>query len=317
MTKKGEDIMSNINKGIALTIMLAVFTVIPAKVFGDNVLKPVITKAEVVYDSTDTVMVKINVFGGNFGAAAGIVKLGDTSLQVENWLPQEIVADLPQGIGPGSYLLTVAVGEKLSPVATLGITLGDTGPQGEPGPAGPAGSEGAMGPQGGKGDTGATGATGPQGPAGPQGPEGQVGPMGPIGLTGPIGPQGPQGPQGNDGSPGLPGVCTLPVCAPGEVILSSGSGIWICGRLCSGMLVDPRIDPANCGECGHACAPAETCAAAVCISAGSEPCVGACAMTCGPLIAASLQARQPMSICIPPTETYGIILRNHAKALLM
>ena len=43
--------MRNINKAIALTIVLAILMVIPATVFGDIGL-PVITETEVVYDST-------------------------------------------------------------------------------------------------------------------------------------------------------------------------------------------------------------------------------------------------------------------------
>lgn len=142
--------MRTIIKCGALIIVLSALMVIPATVFGDIGL-PVITETEVVYDDTNMIMVKINVFGHNFGATVGTVKLGDTQLQVENWSPQEIVATLPQGIGPGSYLLllTVTVPTKLIPlIAALGVTLGAEGPQGKPGPAGPQGAQGPAGPQG-------------------------------------------------------------------------------------------------------------------------------------------------------------------------
>jgi hypothetical protein len=52
ITRNGEVIMRNINKAIALTIVLAILMVIPATVFGDIGL-PVITETEVVYDSTN------------------------------------------------------------------------------------------------------------------------------------------------------------------------------------------------------------------------------------------------------------------------
>ncbi len=142
--------MRTIIKCGVLIIVLSALMVIPATVFGD--ILPLITETEVVYDDTNMIMVKINIFGHNFGATVGTVKLGDTPLQVENWFPQEIVAKLPHDIGPGSYLLVVTVPTRLLPlVAALGVTLGAEGPQGEPGrpgPAGPAGLAGAAGPPG-------------------------------------------------------------------------------------------------------------------------------------------------------------------------
>jgi hypothetical protein len=183
--------MRTIIKCGALIIVLSALMVIPATVFGDIGL-PLITETEVVYDSTNTIMVKINVFGHNFGATVGAVKLGDTPLQVENWFPQEIVAKLPQGITPGSYLLVVTVPTRLLPlIAALGVTLGAEGPQGEPGPPGPAGPTGPPGVTGGMGPKGDTG------PAGPAGPQGEPGPVGLKGDKGDPGPQGPPGPAGS------------------------------------------------------------------------------------------------------------------------
>lgn len=136
----------------------------------------------------------------------------------------QIVATLPSGLTPGSYLLTVistsqsvsflvtygAVGPQgpmglpgvqgpAGPIGPQGLTgqMGLAGPQG---PTGPAGSTGAVGPPGPAGPVGATGATGAIGPAGPQGPEGASGAVGPIGPAGPAGTAGAIGPQGPAGT---------------------------------------------------------------------------------------------------------------------
>ncbi len=72
---------------------------------------------------------------------------------------------------------------------TLGLMIGNCGPQGEigqPGPAGPEGSAGAQGPRGRRGRTGLAGADGipgAEGPPGPQGDAGLPGPPGPVGAV--------------------------------------------------------------------------------------------------------------------------------------
>ncbi|MFH1438898.1 MAG: MXAN_6577-like cysteine-rich protein [Pseudomonadota bacterium] len=52
-----------------------------------------------------------------------------------------------------------------------------------------------------------------------------------------------------------------------------GEGLVPCGDTC----VDPRIDPANCGACGHACAADRTCAGGECVCReGLTGCGGEC-----------------------------------------
>lgn len=212
--------MKSINRGIVLTIVLAAFMVIPATVFGD--ILPLITETEVVYDDTNMIMVKINIFGHNFGATVGTVKLGDTPLQVENWFPKEIVAKLPQGIDPGSYLLVVTVPTRLLPlVAALGVTLGGEGLQGEPGPAGPAGP------------------AGPTGPAGPAGPKGDKGDPGIQGIQGDKGDKGDKGETGATGAPGADGHS--------PVLTWSGDQIAIDGVVSGPPLTGPQGPPGPAG----------------------------------------------------------------------
>ena len=129
----------------------------------------------------------------------------------------QIYFAIPDGILPGSYLVTVSRGHQSAKTDTFAITIGingepgPQGPQGEVGPAGPEGPEGPAGPQGPagpEGPAGATGAEGPQGPVGPageQGPQGETGATGAPGATGPIGPQGLQGPTGPIGPQGAQG----------------------------------------------------------------------------------------------------------------
>lgn len=76
---------------------------------------------------------------------------------------------------------------------TLGLVVGDTGPQGIQGIQGPKGDTGDTGPQGPQGIQGPKGDTGDTGPQGPQGIQGIQGDTGPTGATGATGPQGPAG----------------------------------------------------------------------------------------------------------------------------
>lgn len=109
---------------------------------------------------------KLYVNGANFGSGIPAVKLNGTAVQVLTATPTSIIAIIPPGIAPGSYLLTVQSGNGATEFDAFNVTIGTAGPQG------PAG---------------ATGATGPAGPAGPAG---ATGPQGPAGATGPAGPAG-------------------------------------------------------------------------------------------------------------------------------
>ena len=226
--------MKRITKRIALILLFSTLIITTVTVLGHTQSLPLIT-----HTWTDDDQTNIYIYGRNFGGTTGTVKLGDTVLQVQagNWLPTEIVADLPEGIEPGSYLLVVTVPTRyLSLIAALGVTLGAGGLQGEPGqagpqgevgpqgPAGPAGPQGAQGPQGPQGATGLQGATGATGPAGPMGPTGATGPTGPQGNTGAQGPQGPQGPAGATGPEGPQGPQGLPGWSPQRLVVVSPSG---------------------------------------------------------------------------------------------
>jgi len=104
----------------------------------------------------------ITITGQNFEPAgvAPTVKLDGVSLPITSSTAQNIVAELPAGLGSGTFQLSVktSVG-----TAYFDVTNPIVGPEG---PAGPRGPQGPAGP------TGPTGAQGPAGPAGPQGPAG-------------------------------------------------------------------------------------------------------------------------------------------------
>jgi hypothetical protein len=145
-----------------------------------------------------------------------------------------LTAQLPAGLAPGTYLVTLVTGPGQVQQAAFAVTLGAVGPQGDPGPAGPegaagpagspgpAGPAGPAGPSGAAGAKGADGAPGPAGANGAAGPAGAPGPAGPAGAAGTpgaIGPAGPQGPQGVPGAAGAPGPQGVagPAGAPGSM----------------------------------------------------------------------------------------------------
>jgi hypothetical protein len=165
----------------------------------------------------------LTIRGGHFGELAPYVTLAGVPLPVASSSPTEVLALVPEGTAPGTYLLMVARNPFKVPFYLFDVTIGAAGPPGEkgekgepgpqgpagePGPQGPPGPQGEVGPKGDKGDTGAPGAPGergPQGEPGATGPAGPQGDTGPIGPPGPAGPSGPQGPQGPTGAPGPPG----------------------------------------------------------------------------------------------------------------
>lgn len=118
-----------------------------------------------------------------------------TPLVVTSASATRIVALLPPGLAPGSYLLSLSLrrgggGGGGARGDEFWLTLGAAGPTGATGPAGPRGPAGPAGPAG---IAGPTGATGPAGPRGPAGPPGTAGIAGATGATGPAGPRGPGG----------------------------------------------------------------------------------------------------------------------------
>jgi Collagen triple helix repeat (20 copies) len=187
---------------------------------------------------------QITISGTFLGTGVPRVMLANTTLTVTQSSGSSITANLPAGINPGVYLLTVEI---LTPrqSGTFAVALGQigpTGPQGAVGPPGAPGATGATGPQGAtgptgaagpKGDTGQTGATGPAGAQGPKGSTGATGSPGSTGATGQPGPQGPTGPTGPTGATGgqiwstnfvLPASITPGMSSAGIVALPSGNG---------------------------------------------------------------------------------------------
>lgn len=152
----------------------------------------------------------ITITGQGF---AGIlnVSLDNTQLVITSSNATTIQANLPGGIGPGSYhlivrLLSISSG---GGTAELDVTLGTVGPTGATGPTGVSGATGATGSQG------ITGATGPTGPTGTQGVQGNTGVTGTQGIQGIAGATGATGATGPTGS-----VAASP---PGMVLIPAGA----------------------------------------------------------------------------------------------
>lgn len=230
------------------------------QVRGEPALNPqaqlLITSASADLDQS-LILIRGQNFLGPKGQDAPQVTLAGSAVAVVNANDAEIVAVLPAGVEPGTYLLTVSRGPSLVKswatdlaIGTVGAE-GPAGPVGPTGPAGPVGPEGAPGLPGAKGEPGdpgppgtpgapgATGDAGPQGIPGPIGPKGDqgvpgvAGPQGATGATGAMGPQGPQGPQGPAASGGTQQdplwVRSLddPSRQPYQVTVSPG---WIAGN---------------------------------------------------------------------------------------
>ena len=159
----------------------------------------VVTSAE-----ADLTAERMTIRGLNFGPHPRVA-LALAELEVVVGGPEEILAVLPGGLAPGTYLLTVARGGQRHQIGTIDVTIGAVGPEGPPGRDGKEGPAGPVGPEGPPGATGQPGAPGPQGLPGPAGPKGDPGPQGPPGQQGATGLQGPPGLPGATGSPGQPG----------------------------------------------------------------------------------------------------------------
>jgi hypothetical protein len=86
----------------------------------------------------------LTIGGANFGDSQPAVTLNGVPLVVASSSPTEIVADLPEHVGPGSYLLTVSRGPATTQFDTFSVTLGAVGPTGPTGPVGPPGPAGTF-----------------------------------------------------------------------------------------------------------------------------------------------------------------------------
>ena len=140
----------------------------------------------------------LTIFGERFRSGRTLeVTLGRFGLLVVTLDTDTVIgAELPDGIAPGDYLLTLLTGRGASQVASFDLTVGGAGPAGPMGPEGPRGEAG---------------------PHGEPGPQGEPGPRGPQGVTGPPGPLGPKGD---------PGVGVPITANPGDVMIWSGAN-WV------------------------------------------------------------------------------------------
>ncbi len=143
----------------------------------------------------------------DFGSGPLSVTLGEFGALAVTGTPSDtlIEADLPAGIFPGDFLLTVSNGNGQSQNDEYDLTIGAVGPQGDQGVQGKLGDTGAQGVQGKLGDTGAQGVQGKLGNTGAQGVQGKLGDTGAQGVQGKLGQQGDIGEQGMQGKIGPQG----------------------------------------------------------------------------------------------------------------
>jgi len=158
-----------LRKGFVATFLTALALFLPPDVRAVNVDTMVFGTE--VDGAASTVTINGTGFLGG-ASATPAVTLGIFTLPVQSATNEVIVAQLPAGLAPGNYLLTVTAGKAKSEYDESVVTIGAVGPQGPVGPTGPIG---------------------PIGPAGSQGDTGPRGPAGPIGATGAIGPWAPRG----------------------------------------------------------------------------------------------------------------------------
>lgn len=88
------------------------------------------------------------ITGSNFGTGLPRVVLNSTVLEVLTFAPTEIVARVPAGLQPASYLLTVYRGSNYVMFGMFIVSIGDIGPQGPKGEKGDPGQAGLPGAPG-------------------------------------------------------------------------------------------------------------------------------------------------------------------------
>ena len=230
-TIKGDKTLNNMFKRItdalslkrvcALLLTLVIgssVTVLPVAAQSNNAA--VINNVTVGY-APDTSPNQITINGVNFGTQPPTVRLRGVALALVSRTAIKIVATLPAGIAPGTYLLSVSPARSNNrdddddnPKTVLfNVAIGAVGAQG---PAGTAGAQGLTGANGAPGTPGATGLTGTPGTPGAQGP---------IGNTGLTGAQGPQGAPGTtvDLSAVLARLAALEASADGRVYITNAN----------------------------------------------------------------------------------------------
>ena len=179
---------------------LALLLATPAVVMAANTSFPVVSSL-----TENAAGTQIIINGTGFGQGTPVVTLGGMTLTIVSSSNSTVTAQLPSGIGAGTYLLFLQNGGSHL-FALFTAAVGQTGPAGPAGPQGSQGLPGLQGPPGAPGAPGLPGAIGPAGPAGATGPAGPIGLTGPTGNTGPDGPAGPAGPAGPQGQVGPTGA---------------------------------------------------------------------------------------------------------------
>lgn len=98
----------------------------------------------------DTEAGTLTIFGERFRSGRTLeVTLGRFGALVVTLDTDTVIgAELPDGIAPGDYLLTVLTGRGASQVDSFDLTVGGAGPAGPMGPEGPRGEAGPPGPKG-------------------------------------------------------------------------------------------------------------------------------------------------------------------------
>jgi len=141
---------------------------------------------------------ELRIWGENFdNKKPPVVTLGDDELTVLDNSADEIVAELPEDVLEGDYLLTVKTDKKSQHFDSYGLTIGAMGPEGPQGEVGPQGESGPPGADGKDGVPGKDGVDGAPGADGAPGLPGSPGADGKDGVDGPQGPEGPTGPKGD------------------------------------------------------------------------------------------------------------------------
>ena len=88
----------------------------------------------------------ITIRGSNFSDAAPAVALGGHPLDVIGNTQEELLAELPEGLAAGSYLLRLSREPNRQPFTLFEVTIGAAGPRGDKGEVGPQGPAGPPGP---------------------------------------------------------------------------------------------------------------------------------------------------------------------------
>jgi len=136
--------MVRINCSLRLIGMLGLLLVVSASRFAAQGAAVVITSA--APDVNQTILF---INGVNFAAGATAFLAGSQIFGVVVAASGEsMIAQLPQAMPPGSYLLQVTNGPAPGQSAAFVVTLGDAGPQGLQGVQGLQGLQGPQGPQG-------------------------------------------------------------------------------------------------------------------------------------------------------------------------